>query len=269
MLAFLEALLLFKAEAKQKQEGEGTEEVLENEESEELSEESSFSLNSEYEESEAPKESSKKSKKSKKSTEDKKGWQPKPEPKTLTGAVQFNMGEVKHKAQEIQIQGTSVFGSEEGKTQGTFTNYAALRYALIAFNGIANEHSAKLSRMSNNDFEFLLQALWNGVRSAANTRTKVGQVPRFLVTIEYKEGEEFQFGNLLDYIKLVATHTKSEEEWDSPKDYLLDLSCLLERLTQQKNRIESIRYECSPDLTFTVPALPKEWTSLGFDTVTS
>ncbi|MFZ4790891.1 MAG: type I CRISPR-associated protein Cas7, partial [Candidatus Competibacteraceae bacterium] len=83
-------------------------------------------------------------------------WEPKTLPKTLTGAVQFNMGEVLHEAEEIQIQGTSVFGSDEEKKQGTFTNYAALRYALIAFHGVANEHSAKKSRMTDADYDTLL-----------------------------------------------------------------------------------------------------------------
>ena len=56
-----------------------------------------------------------------------------PVPKTMTGAVQINMGEVLHQAEEVDILGTSVFGSDEGKTQGTFTSYYGLRYALIGF----------------------------------------------------------------------------------------------------------------------------------------
>ncbi|MCP4248809.1 MAG: type I-B CRISPR-associated protein Cas7/Csh2, partial [bacterium] len=99
------------------------------------------------------------------------GWEPKPQPKTLTGPVQFNMGEVLHDAEEIQIQGTSLLGSDPKKPQGTFTSYAALRYGLFAFNGVANEHSAALSRMTDEDYNILLGALWNGVRSAGNTRT--------------------------------------------------------------------------------------------------
>lgn len=192
-------------------------------------------------------------------------WKPKPIPKTLTGAVQFNMGEVLHEAEEIQLQGTSIFGSDEEKAQGTFTNYAALRYALIAFHGVANEHSAQKSRLSDVDYDSLLRACWNGVRSAGNTRTKIGQVPRLLVSVEYQPGEEFQFGNLMDYIKLQAVANKPERAWASPDDYRVDLSRLLERLAGQRYRIARVRHEVSPDLTFTGAGIPADWQALGFD----
>ena len=123
----------------------------------------------------------------------------------------------------MDINGTSIFGSDEEKKQGTFTTYYALRYALIAFNGIANQHSAKVSRLTDGDYDTLLQAMWNGVRSAANTRTKRGQVPRLLISVVYKPGEEFQFGNLTDYVKLAARNGKKDEEWSSPEDYNFNL----------------------------------------------
>lgn len=200
--------------------------------------------------------------------EDKKDetWKPQPVPKTLTGAVQFNMGEVLHDAEEIQIQGTSVFASDEDKTQGTFTDYAALRYGLIAFHGIANEHSAKKSRMTDPDYDKLLKALWNGVRSCGNTRTKVGQVPRLLISVEYKTGEEFQFGNLMDYVETEAIGGKPKKEWASPADYKLDITPLLKRFQGQAERIERIRYEVSPDMAFEEGSnIPGPWKKLGFD----
>lgn len=194
------------------------------------------------------------------------GWEPKPIPKTLTGAVQFNMGEVLHEAEEIQIQGTSIFASDESKAQGTFTSYAALRYALIAFHGVANEYSAKKSWMTDADYELLLQALWNGIRSAGNTRTKIGQTPRLLLSIEYNPGQEFQFGNLMDYVKAQAVNDKSETAWSSPDDYYLDMSRLLERIAGQQARIAAIRYEVSPDIRFSEGAAPPpDWRPLNID----
>jgi CRISPR-associated protein Csh2 len=176
------------------------------------------------------------------------GWEPTAEPKTLTGAVQIVHGEVKHKAQEVDINGTSVFASAEEKTQGTFTTYYALRYALIAFNGIANQHSAKVSRLTDADYDTLLKAMWYGVRSAANTRTKRGQVPRLLLSLVYKEKEEFQFGNLSDYVKLQSRSGKKEEEWASPDDYVIDLTILAKRLKGQAPRIARIDFCVSPDV---------------------
>lgn len=189
----------------------------------------------------------------------------KPEPKTLTGAVQFNMGEVLHKAEEIRIQGTSIFASNEEKTQGTFTDFAALRYALIGFNGIANEHSAKVSRLSDQDYDLLLQSLWRGVRSAGNTRSKAGQVPRLLVSIEYKPEVEFQFGDLIGHVRPKGIGDKPEEHWSSPADYRLDIDALLKKLEDKANKIARIRYEVSPDIAFGDKKVPSTWISLGLD----
>jgi CRISPR-associated protein Csh2 len=176
------------------------------------------------------------------------GWEPTAEPKTLTGAVQLLHGEVKHKAHEVDINGTSVFGSEEGKTQGTFTTYYALRYALVGFGGVANQHSARTSRMTDADYATLLKAMWYGVRSAGNTRTKRGQVPRLLVSVVYKPGEEFQFGNLCDYVRLAPRNGKAEPDWSSPEDYTVDLTKLVERLAGQAARVARVEYCASPDV---------------------
>jgi len=185
-------------------------------------------------------------------------------PKTLTGAVQINMGEVLHQAEEVDIHGTSIFASGEEKTQGTFTTYFGLRYALIGFSGIANEHSAKISRLSDDDYELFLKAMWHGVRSAGNTRTKVGQIPHLLISIEYKKGEEFQCGRLHDYIQLKADDEKQEKVWASPADYKIDLNTLIERINGQKGRIEKIRYDKSSDIQL-IEELPGDWVQLDVE----
>lgn len=202
------------------------------------------------------------------SVKDKKGkdkeWKRKPLPKTMTGAVQINMGEVLHDAEEVDILGTSIFGSKEGKTQGTFTSYYGLRYALIGFSGIGNEHSAKISKLSDEDYDKMLTALWHSIRSAGNTRTKLGQIPRLLINIEYKTGEEFQFGRLHDYVKLVSFSGKEEKNWSSPDDYVVDLSKLINRLETQKDKIARIQYDISPDIKLT-QELPADWKELKIE----
>ena len=165
------------------------------------------------------------------------------------------------KLKRLISHGTSVFASQEDNTQGTFTTYYGLRYALIGFNGVANEHSAKISQMTDDDYAILLHALWNSVRSSGNTRTKVGQVPRLLVSVEYNEGEEFQYGMLTDYIKLTPTNGKTEEKWSGPSDYQLDLSLLQQRLEAQKSRTSRITYCVSPDLN--LDPLPESWENLA------
>ncbi len=193
-------------------------------------------------------------------------WEPKPEPKTMTGAVQINMGEVQHQAESVDIHGTSVFASDESKEQGTFTTYFGLRYAMIGFSGVANEHSAGVSRMTDSDYEMLLKSLWHGVRSAANTRTKVGQVPHLLISVEYKPGEEFQFGRLHDYVKLAAAGGKEEKAWSSPVDYRVDLSILLDRITGQSGRIQTVRYALSEDVQL-ASGLPADWAPMDIESI--
>lgn len=185
----------------------------------------------------------------------------KPEPKTLTGAVQFNHGEVLHPAEEITIKGTSTFGSDEDKTQGTFTEYNCLRYALVGFSGVANEHSAKLSRATAADLEALLRALWNGVRAAANTRTKTQQSPRLLVEVAYKPGVEYQIGNLINYVK--PSGEGDPRRWASCADYTLDLARLAVKLDAASERIASVRYAHESDLQ--LANLPESWSKINLD----
>lgn len=192
-------------------------------------------------------------------------WEPKPEPKTLTGAVQINMGEILHQAEEVDIHGTSVFASDVDKTQGTFTTYFGLRYGLIGFSGVANEHSAKLSRLSDEDYDDFLKAMWNGVRSAANTRTKRGQTPHLLIDVQYNANQEFQFGRLHDYVKLNSANGKDPKAWASHEDYTVNMDVLLKRIEGQKSKINQVRYCKSPDAQLT-PTLPDGWIPLGFDT---
>lgn len=191
-------------------------------------------------------------------------WEPKTEPKTLTGAVQINMGEVLHQSEEVDIHGTSVFASDEAKSQGTFTTYFGLRYALMGFSGVGNEHSAKLSKLTDDDYALFLRAIWNGVRSAANTRTKRGQMPHLLIDVEYKPGEEFQFGRLHDYVRLDAVNGKVEKAWSLPEDYKVNLSTLVERVTGQDKRIKQVSYAKSADIQLSQD-LPSNWIDLKFD----
>lgn len=201
-----------------------------------------------------------------------KGWDPSPKPKTLTGPVQFNHGEVLHPAEELIIRGTSTFTSGEKKDggdrdQGTFTDYACLRYALIGFSGVANEHSAALSRMTEGDLTKLVGALWNGVRAAANTRTKTQQSPRLLVEVRYKPGVQYQVGNLINYVKPVSTREGEDpRRWASCDDYALDVTRLVAKLGEAHaaGRIDAVHVTRDSDLTLR-GELPSWWTSTPLD----
>lgn len=185
------------------------------------------------------------------------------QPKTLTGSTQINQGELLHKAQEVDVRGTSIFSSQEGNRQGTFTENFILRYGLVGFNGISNEHSAKVSRMTNGDYDALLQALWKGVRSAGNTRTKMGQSPRLLLSIVYKPKTEFQFGTLLDYVSVESANGRAEEEWSSPDDYRVSLKKMRNRLERYSHHVERVEFCVSPDITLS----EEDWSFLRGESV--
>lgn len=177
-----------------------------------------------------------------------------PEPKTLTGPVQFNIGEVLHPADIIDIVGTSIMASDANKTQGTFTDFSVLRYGLIGFSGVANQHSAQISQMTEQDYDQLLKALWNGVR--ANTRSKIGQKPLLLISVEYQDGQDFQIGRLHDFVR--CTSSQPASTWRSPADYTVDLTALCARLENDKSHIQQIRYTIAPELQLAAPLSPDE-----------
>lgn len=173
----------------------------------------------------------------------------KPQPKTLTGATQIEQGEVLHQAQEVDIRGTSILGSGEEQRQGTFTENFVLRYGFVGFGGIANEHSAAKSLLTDEDYAELLLALWKGVRSAGNTRTKAGQVPRLLVNVVYRPGSEFQLGRMLDYIDLDSVDlAKPETSWTGPQDYVVNLSRPRDHLERYAHHVERIEWDRHPDV---------------------
>lgn len=188
-------------------------------------------------------------------------YEPKPVPKTMTGPVQINMGEVIHEVEELTIHGTSVFSSSDEKTQGTFTQYYGIRYGLIAFSGIANENSAKISRLSDDDYQLLLRALWKSVRESGNTRTKKGQMPHFLLNIRYRSGSQYQIGRLQDYVS--TTSEKAEKEYASPGDYKLNIEKLIQRIEGIKH-IEAVEYALSPELQ-TAQDIPSDWIRIDYD----
>ena len=115
--------------------------------------------------------------------------------------------------------------------------------------------------------QFFLHALWNSVRSSGNTRTKVGQVPRLLVSVEYKEGEEFQYGMLTDYIQLTPANGKTEKNGLDQVIINWICHCFSNVSKPQQSRTSRIAYCVSPDLN--LDPLPESWENLAYDDMTS
>ena len=155
---------------------------------------------------------------------------------TFTGPVQFKIGRSLHKVQLKFIKGTTVSPSAQDKKQGTFTEMYVLPYSLIGFYGIINENAAKHTKLTNSDIDLLIDALWNGTKNLIS-RSKVGQLPRLLLKINYKE-KNYHIGDLDKLLKL-KSEIRAEEIRDV-EDYALDATQLLDALHVNSDKIKDI-----------------------------
>lgn len=155
---------------------------------------------------------------------------------TLTGPVQFQMGRSLNQTEPVTEQGTGAFASGDKKSQATFRTEYKLPYALIGVNGVINEKAAQCSKMTEEDKSLLIEGIWEGTKNLIS-RSKFGQAPVLLITIDYKDS--FYLGGLRQRVKLVSD--KPQLEIRGLRDFSLDLSDLLNELKVHKNRISGIR----------------------------
>ncbi|MBC8235895.1 type I-B CRISPR-associated protein Cas7/Csh2 [bacterium] len=158
---------------------------------------------------------------------------------TYTGPVQFTMGVSLHPVKLQFIKGTGAFASGPGKTQATFREEYILPYSLIQFYGIINENAAKITRLTEQDVELLMDGIWNGTKNLIS-RSKAGQVPRLLMQIIYKE-HNYHIGDLDSKLKLVSE--KRGEEIRGTEDYTVDVGDFLEIISGHKDEIKEVKYK--------------------------
>jgi CRISPR-associated protein Csh2 len=158
---------------------------------------------------------------------------------TFTGPVQFRIGRSVHPVQLKFIKGTTIMPSEKGKKQGTFTEQYILPYSLINFYGLINENAAKTTKMTEEDAMLLLDGMWNGTKNLIS-RSKAGQVPRFLLKVNYKE-DNYHIGDIGNMIQ--ADSEKPIDEVRDISDLTLEISELAENLKANKDKIRDIEYQ--------------------------
>ena len=155
---------------------------------------------------------------------------------TWIGPVQFRFGRSLHRVVRETIQGTTVMPSKEEVTRGTFIETHVLPYSLICFYGIVNENAAKTTELTENDVNLLLEAIWNGTKNLI-TRSKAGQMPRFLLRVIYKK-KNFHIGELDKRIKLISDI--EDEKIRDISQVKIDISELVDALRNHKDKIEKI-----------------------------
>lgn len=170
---------------------------------------------------------------------------------TLTGPVQFKMARSLHPVQINHIKGTGAFASGEGKAQSTFREEYFVMYSLIAFYGIINENAAKYTKLTEGDVSLLLDGMWNGTKNLIS-RSKIGQTPRLLLKIDYKE-PNFLIGDLDSFLKLITNENISAlEKIRDAGDYKIDLTGLSNVLKQYSSKIEKIGYKYDERMNFNI-----------------
>jgi len=169
-------------------------------------------------------------------------------PWNCTGPVQFAYGVSLHRVKMLNIKGTTVMPSKEGKKQGTMLDDYRIAYSLIAVYGVANQNAAKHTKMTDEDFEIILKALWIGHRggSVLLTGSKIGHMSRLLIDVVHKEGSLDLIGGLQRAVDVVSD--KNDEEIRGPEDYKLSLERLAQKILRFKDKVEKIRYIADEEL---------------------
>jgi len=175
---------------------------------------------------------------------------------TYTGPVQLKMGRSLHRVEVKHIKGTGAFASKAGAKQATFREEYILPYSFICFHGIINETAAKHTKLTENDVKELLEGIWYGTKNLIS-RSKFGQMPRFLLKVTYKE-KGFFIGDLDKKVKL--TNYENDFKIRSVQDFTFDISELISAL-ENSDKIEKIEYKMDKDLKVN-PQIPDKWQKL-------
>ncbi|PMQ02050.1 MAG: type I-B CRISPR-associated protein Cas7/Csh2 [Dictyoglomus sp. NZ13-RE01] len=152
----------------------------------------------------------------------------------LTGPVQFTWGYSLNKVE--LVRSSSITSTFAGKKEefGTFGKDWRLYYSLIAFYGIVSGYRAQYTNLSEDDVKLLDKAMIEGINLMASTRSKVGQKPRFLLRVEYKDKNTF-LGDMRGKIILDKVDGLRDIS-----DYEVDMNKLKAFLESNKEKIEKI-----------------------------
>jgi len=163
--------------------------------------------------------------------------------RTFTGPVQFSWGYSLHPVELVLSSGiTSHFaGREKGEKgrYGTMGKDWRLHYALIGFHGHVSRSRAEWTRLKPGDLEELEESLLRAIPQQATSRSKLGQVPRLYLNIQYKD-RPLTLGDPRDYVRMV--YKVPSERIRSCADYALSLRPLAEHLDMGRNKIAEIHF---------------------------
>jgi len=161
----------------------------------------------------------------------------------LTGPVQFGMGRSLHRVEVNFLKGTGAFTSSEGSAQRTFREEYNITYGLVGFHGVINENAARHTRLTHEDVDQLMTAMWNGTKGLLS-RSKKGHMPRLLIKIDYSE-PQFFIGDLQERLNMVYDQGVKPDAITDVEDFTLDTSRLNNLLEEHQDKIHmvSVRHD--------------------------
>ena len=186
---------------------------------------------------------------------------------TFTGPVQFTWGYTLNEAELIESPSiTSYFAgkTKENKSESENENEEGgaigkdwrIYYGLIAFYGRISGNSAKYTKLSIEDVGKLDKATWNSIVTETNTRTKLGQQPRFYLRVEFNDRQTF-IGDLRRYVDI-----DNKVGLRDVGEYTLDITKLVGKLREFSDRINKIILKVDEDIKLTgIDDLKKEFSS--------
>nr|WP_314071979.1 type I-B CRISPR-associated protein Cas7/Csh2 [uncultured Campylobacter sp.] len=151
----------------------------------------------------------------------------------IIGTVQFSWAKSLNETETILSQGTGAFGKDNSLNK-TFRTDNYIPYGLFAMYGTINSLSANKTNASEEDVADMLDSMWQGTK-LLNTRSKVGQKPRILIRVIYKD--TYMIG-LLD--ELVNIDNENSQQLRTFSECELNFSALVRSLKNMSQKIEKV-----------------------------
>ena len=167
---------------------------------------------------------------------------------TFTGPVQFGWGYSLHRVEVNNSATISSHFAGRDNPYGTFGKDWRVYYSLIGFHGLVSRARARHTRLTDDDISSLDGAMLEAIPNEATSRSKIGQLPRLYLRVEYADDARSRLGDLREDVKPDPKEGKRLDALRDVRDYRLVVSALVERISGREAQIQGARLHVNPDL---------------------
>lgn len=167
---------------------------------------------------------------------------------TFTGPVQFGWGYSLHRVEVNNSATISSHFAGRDVPYGTLGKDWRVYYSLIGFHGLVSRARARHTRLTDDDISALDGAMLEAIPNEATSRSKLGQLPRLYLRVEYADDARSRLGDLREDVKPDPKEGKRLDALRDVRDYRLVVSALVERLSGREAQIQAARLHVNPDL---------------------